>query len=314
MPEKKTSYYYPKYSDIPDIKEDGSESIRYDNPDFPLFCRRNFIPGKAILPGMSVHRHSDVEFVYIKRGSTFYQLNGRTVKIKEGEGIFVNARQIHMITAGDEDCLLYCVIFHPMLLCASKHIEEKFVFPVVSNSAAPYVLLHENVQWERKVLTGLSLLYELSKKEDCELETVKIVYDIWKLLYDNMQGNVLKDTKYDGGFEIIKRMIACLEEHYRENVTLELLCRAGGVGRTACTKLFQKYLNATPIDYVRRYRIAKSIELFQSTDNTITEIAYETGFSGASFFAKTFKEITGITPGQLRKGEVFYEDQRIKGN
>ena len=118
MPEKKTSYYYPKYSDIPDIKEDGSESIRYDNPDFPLFCRRNFIPGKAILPGMSVHRHSDVEFVYIKRGSTFYQLNGRTVKIKEGEGIFVNARQIHMITAGDEDCLLYCVIFHPMLLCA----------------------------------------------------------------------------------------------------------------------------------------------------------------------------------------------------
>lgn len=66
-----------------------------------------------------------------------------------------------MITAGDEDCLLYCVIFHPMLLCASKHIEEKFVFPVVSNSAAPYVLLHENVQWERKVLTGLSLLYEL---------------------------------------------------------------------------------------------------------------------------------------------------------
>ena len=193
MPEKKTSYYYPKYSDIPDIKEDGSESIRYDNPDFPLFCRRNFIPGKAILPGMYVHRHSDVEFVYIKRGSTFYQLNGRTVKIKEGEGIFVNARQIHMITAGDEDCLLYCVIFHPMLLCASKHIEEKFVFPVVSNSAAPYVLLHENVQWERKVLTGLSLLYELSKKEDCELEMVKVVYDIWKLLYDNMQGNVLKD-------------------------------------------------------------------------------------------------------------------------
>ena len=85
-------------------------------------------------------------------------------------------------------------------------------------------------------------------------------------------------------------------------MTLDLLCRAGGVGRTACTKLFQKYVNTTPIDYVRRYRIAKSIELLQSTDKTVTEIAYETGFAGVSFFAKTFKKATGITPGQLRKG------------
>lgn len=72
MSEKKANYHYPKYSDIPDIKEDGSENIRYDNPDFPLFCRRNFFPGKIIFTGMTMHWHSDVEFVYIKKGSTFY--------------------------------------------------------------------------------------------------------------------------------------------------------------------------------------------------------------------------------------------------
>ena len=55
MSEKKANRCCPRYSDIPDIREDGSENIRYDNPDFPLFCRRNFIPRKRILPGMSVH-------------------------------------------------------------------------------------------------------------------------------------------------------------------------------------------------------------------------------------------------------------------
>ena len=86
MPEEKTACW-PKYSDIPDIKEDGSESIRYDDPDFPLFCRRNFIPANWILPGMTIHWHSDLEFIYVKKGSAFYQLNDCTVKMNEGEGI-----------------------------------------------------------------------------------------------------------------------------------------------------------------------------------------------------------------------------------
>ncbi|MBO4981052.1 MAG: helix-turn-helix transcriptional regulator [Lachnospiraceae bacterium] len=302
MSEKKANRCCPRYSDIPDIREDGSENIRYDNPDFPLFCRRNFIPRKRILPGMSVHWHSDVEFIYIKKGSASYQLNGCVVRMQEGEGIFVNSRQLHMLILDDNECLLDCIIFHPMLLCASKHIEEKFVYPVISNASAPYVMLHESVPWEREVLTRLSLLYELSNRGDCELEMLKTVYDIWALLSHNIPKKPSKSNEYDGGFEIIKRMIAYIEEHYRETVTLDLLCRAGGVGRTACTKLFQKYVNTTPIDYVRRYRIAKSIELLQSTDKTVTEIAYETGFAGVSFFAKTFKKATGITPGQLRKG------------
>lgn len=302
MPEEKTCCYGIKYSDIPDIHEDGSENIRYDNPDFPIFCRRNFIPGKRVLVGMSVHWHSDVEFIYIKKGFVSYQLNDRIIRLNEGEGIFVNSRQLHMIILEDNDCVLDCIIFNPVILCSSKHIEEKFVHPVISNLSVPYMILHENVPWEGKVLEALSRLYELSEKKDCELEMMKTVYDIWSFIYENIPGNDLEYERYDGGLETIQRMIACIEEHYKENITLDMLSCAGGVGRTACTKLFKRYLNCTPIEYIRHYRIAKGIELLQNTDMTVTEIAYETGFSGASFFTKTFRKITGISPSQLKKG------------
>ncbi|MCI7042147.1 MAG: AraC family transcriptional regulator [Lachnospiraceae bacterium] len=178
-----------------------------------------------------------------------------------------------------------------------------FVYPIISNPSVPYVILHESVIWEREVLTRLTKLYELSVQKDCELEMLKVVCDIWKLLYDNLPRSVSKNKQYDGGLEIIRRMILYIQEHYKERINLNQLCREEGVSRTACTKLFLKYVNVTPIDYVRHYRIAKSIELLQSTDKTITEIAYETGFSGTSFYAKTFRKITGITPRQLRKGE-----------
>ena len=74
MPENNKKEYYPKYSDIPEIKEDGSENIRYDNPDFPLFCRRNDIPANFVPLKMSLHWHSDVEFVYVEKGSVFFGL------------------------------------------------------------------------------------------------------------------------------------------------------------------------------------------------------------------------------------------------
>lgn len=302
MLEEMTADYGPRYSDIPDIKEDGSESIRYDNPDFPLFCRRNYIPANWILPGMTIHWHSDLEFIYIRKGSAFYQLNDCTVKMNEGEGIFVNAKQLHLLIPGEEDCELDCIIFHPMLLCASKHMEEKFVHPIISNPSVPYLLLHESTPWEGNLLGKLSLLYELSGQKDSEFEMLKAVCDIWQLLYDNIPELPVTTHRYDGGLELIKRMIAYIQEHYSESITLHDLCLAGGVGKTSCAKLFQKYVGTTPIDYIRHYRVAKGIELLQETDMPITKIAQETGFGGTSFFAKTFKEITGITPRQLRKG------------
>ena len=301
MSVEKEDFCEMRYSDIPDIREDGSENIRYDDPDLPIFCRRNDIPARCILSGMSVHWHSDVEFICIRKGSAFYQLNGSSVKLNAGEGIFVNSRQLHMLVMGDEDCQLDCIIFHPLIVCSSKHIEEKYVYSVISNVAVPYLLLHESVPWERELLESLSLMYELSLKEDSELSMMCAVYKIWELLYKNIPGNASASGRYDDGFRTIKLMIAYIQDNYKGTVTLNGLCRAGGVGRTACTKLFERYVNCTPIEYVRRYRISKSIELLRSTDLTVTEVAFETGFSGTSYFIKTFKEMTGITPVQLKK-------------
>lgn len=297
MAEVKNEHY-----DLPDIKADGSENIRYDNPDFPVFCRRNYIPAKSILIGMWAHWHSDIEFIYIRKGSAFYQLNGETIEMKAGEGIFVNSRQLHVLVPGDEDCLLDCVIFSPIILCSSKHIGESFISPLISDTVAPYLILHEKVAWERKVLKNLSILYELSVKENCELKMMERIYRIWGLLFENLPRNekAKKERIKNDGLECIKRMIAYIQEKYMDNITLETICRVGGVGKTSCEKLFSEYVSSTPIDYLRRYRISKSIELLTGTDLTVTRIAYETGFSGASFFTKTFRRITGTTPLEFR--------------
>ena len=79
-----------------------------------------------------------------------------------------------------------------------------------------------------------------------------------------------------------------VQEHCSEDITLDELCRAGNVGKTKCSELFKKYLNTTPMGYVRDFRIEKSIKLMES-GMTISEAAHSTGFSELSHFSKVFK-------------------------
>ena len=44
-------------------------------------------------------------------------------------------------------------------------------------------------------------------------------------------------------------------------------------------------------------------ELLASTDRRVGDIAWECGFSDAGYFAKTFREMKGCTPGQYRASE-----------
>ena len=52
----------------------------------------------------------------------------------------------------------------------------------------------------------------------------------------------------------------------------------------------------TPIQYVKQFRVEKAAELLRSTRLKTGEVGLECGFSDASYFIKTFREIKHCTP------------------
>ena len=66
---------------------------------------------------------------------------------------------------------------------------------------------------------------------------------------------------------------------------------------------FKEIINRSPNDYLVEYRIDKSIDLIMKTDMKMTEIAYECGFNGSSYFAETFKKIVGVSPREYKNKE-----------
>ncbi len=65
---------------------------------------------------------------------------------------------------------------------------------------------------------------------------------------------------------------------------------------------FAKYFDDLTFgEYIRKLRIEKAIQLIHSTNHTLTEIAYLTGFSDQSHFTRIFKLHTGQNPSTFKK-------------
>ena len=66
-------------------------------------------------------------------------------------------------------------------------------------------------------------------------------------------------------------------------------------------KLFARYMNVSPGNYINIYRINRAIELMETTSLTLTEISGRIGLKDSQHFSKLFFHIIGMTPSAYRK-------------
>lgn len=87
-----------------------------------------------------------------------------------------------------------------------------------------------------------------------------------------------------------------LNDRWNENLTLKDLSKATGVHPVTISKFFPKYFSCSFGEYMRGLKIEKSLQMIKTSSLSLTEIAYECGFSDQSHFTRTFKHLTGFLP------------------
>lgn len=86
-----------------------------------------------------------------------------------------------------------------------------------------------------------------------------------------------------------------------ENLRIEDLADAVGLGRTVFYGKIKSLLGVSPSDFLRRIRMQRAERLITETALTFSEIAFSVGFSDPKYFTKCFKKETGLTPSEYRK-------------
>jgi transcriptional regulator GlxA family with amidase domain len=81
------------------------------------------------------------------------------------------------------------------------------------------------------------------------------------------------------------------------------LARVSGVSEAHFARSFKEAYGVPPHRYLLTRRIERATALLRESESSITEIAFQTGWSSLGTFGRTFRDITGESPGELRARE-----------
>lgn len=283
-----------------EVNDDYSEKLHYDYYNYPIYVQEgklsDYLGYRAL-----VHWHDDIELIYILSGEMQYNINGEIISIRQGNGLFVNARQMHFgFSANKTECIFICIRIHPMLLCMNAQCEKDFITPILTNPNIRYIPFLQEIEWHNELLQYMPLINSVKNSKTAQLKINSYLLQIWSLLYENTPCTS-KNCMTNFDFSALKDMISFIQRNYTEKITLSDIASSANVGQSKCCRLFSKYLGQTPNNYLIDYRLQNCVELLQSTDMSITEISVATGFGSGSYFAETFRKKYGTTPTNYKK-------------
>ena len=96
----------------------------------------------------------------------------------------------------------------------------------------------------------------------------------------------------------VARVISYIEEHYKNNISLEKCAEHTGISYAHLSRIFKKETTLSFSEYLNHFRISRAKILLAENKLTIKKIAGETGFANYNYFFRVFKEVVGVTPAE----------------
>ena len=98
------------------------------------------------------------------------------------------------------------------------------------------------------------------------------------------------------GEDVVEKICAYLEKKYESHISLEQMCRFGGISKSTLLRAFLQEKGITPYRYLENVRISAAKRLLEQGVPP-AEAAAQTGFSDQSHFTNYFTRFIGISPG-----------------
>ena len=92
-----------------------------------------------------------------------------------------------------------------------------------------------------------------------------------------------------------------IDQNFSESITLDTLAQLANMSVTNFRREWKRILKSTPLEYRDVLRFKKAKVLLSGGFKSVVEIAAECGFCNPSYFIRSFKKYTGLTPCEYRQ-------------
>ncbi|MDG3087597.1 AraC family transcriptional regulator [Vibrio hannami] len=254
------------------------------------------------------HFHVENEIVLISKSSGKLILGDHLSEYKEGDIFVLGENMPHsfvcdpnsegtrsLVIQFNNNCFGEQFFQLPEFKTISQMLEKsKYGVKIVDEEGRLKKLIEEtcNSNGVKSVINLLNLLYEISQLERIEL-----------ISPNNSYTDVNLETHK------LNAAIDWLDANFAQPVHLGEIANITNLSENGFCRAFKKATGKTFLEYLSDKRVHEAARLLIESERSVTQIAYEVGFSNISSFNRYFKKVKKVSPTEFRKDMSSYVDE-----
>ena len=183
-------------------------------------------------------------------------------------------------------------------------IQTKYVDLVVNGHEFSALWFDGSEEWHRDIRKKMRKVIELDleRPDFYEMEVQMLLSEIWLVLLRH-QGAFHQETESLNPKELarLKTILGFIHENYDKKITLTDIADSVHICKSECCRFFKKHMNESLFDYLLRYRVEQSIPYLRDEEYSITDAAFNSGFTDTGYYSRVFHKYTGWAPREFRK-------------
>lgn len=232
--------------------------------------------------------HDIYELTYVDSDTLHSVADGQDLLLEQGELVLYDKNQWHMQYADIGIAPRFVTITFDAFGCdLGKLANRKHKIPQKATSLLQQML--------RELDEGAS------HSSDMILSLLQVLLILLMREKTDSDEKLQNSNSVNSENEIVRRAMQYISTHVREKQSVPIVAKNVDVSPSYLTSLFQKHLQISPGEYIRRIKLQESKQMIREGSMNFTEISEALQYSTVHHFSRQFKEKFGITPTEYAK-------------
>lgn len=239
------------------------------------------------------HNHTQPQLILFLEGECDIYLENVVFHAKENDMILINKNLFHHLIS-ETGCTIISTIIDVNKFIGPNEKEDFF-----------FNLNTMEIKDNPRYSTIRYLVYSLISYNS--MENINSIYtnraiasSFFAQLVNDFRITTSLSSQNKESFNLINTLTAYINDHYKENISLNDLAAHFSYSPSYLSRLFKSSFNETFIEYYDKLRVNYSLNDLLLNNKTIEDISSENGYDDVRSYVRAFKNINNLTPREYR--------------
>lgn len=279
----KEEYHYLNLNSLTPLSTSKDDRISYER-ELMVNCAGSINTSLKHSSG-NINGRLDFYLMYILSGSHYISAKGEEVKVDVGDAIIIPPHTPYFQKFTSE-CELNYLWVHFTGSCVKEILEEFNIplFPIVNKTSQ-----NNHLQTRFQRLFDCFVKSDSFRERDLSASFEKLLIELARAIKNKQNPKTS-----------LSKSISYINNHYNTSIKIPELAKMDMLSMTQYNLHFKSQTGMSPTKYIITKRISTAKELIETSDLSLSQIGMACGYDDYNFFAKVFKQSTGLSPRQYK--------------